>query len=69
MFQHHIWKAAVFAFFFFLLNEENWKENWSFRSSHRGATEANPTRNHEIVGLMPGLAQWVKVLALLSAVV
>ena len=20
----------------------------------------NPTRNHEIVGLIPGLAQWVK---------
>ena len=59
MFQHHIWKAAVFAFFF-LLNEENWKENWSLGSSHRGAAEANPTRNHEIVGLMPGLAQWDK---------
>ena len=24
----------------------------------------NPTRNHEIVGLIPGLAQWVKDLAL-----
>ena len=22
--------------------------------------ETNPTRNHEIVGLIPGLAQWVK---------
>ena len=25
----------------------------------------NPTRNHEVVGLIPGLAQWVKDLALL----
>ena len=25
---------------------------------------ANPTRNHEVVGLIPGLAQWVKDLAL-----
>ena len=25
----------------------------------------NPTRNHEIVGLIPGLAQWVKDLAFL----
>ena len=24
----------------------------------------NPTRNHEAVGLIPGLAQWVKDLAL-----
>ena len=25
----------------------------------------NPTRNHELVGLIPGLAQWVEDLALL----
>ena len=24
----------------------------------------NPTSNHEVVGLIPGLAQWVKELAL-----
>ena len=24
----------------------------------------NPTRNHEVVALIPGLAQWVKGLAL-----
>ena len=26
--------------------------------------ETNPTRKHEVVGLIPGLAQWVKDLAL-----
>ena len=34
-------------------------------SSHHGAAETNPTRNHEVVGLIPGLNQWLKDLALL----
>ena len=36
-------------------------------SSHHGASEMNPTRNHEFVGSIPGLTQWVKDLALLWA--
>ena len=32
---------------------------------HRGAVEANLTRNHEVAGSIPGLAQGVKDLALL----
>ena len=35
------------------------------RSSCCGEAETNPNRNHEVVGLVPGLAQWVKDLALL----
>ena len=40
-----------------------------FWSSHCGTAEMNPTRNQEVVGSIPGLAQWVKDLVLLWAVV
>ena len=31
-----------------------------FRSSPHGAVETNSTRDHEVAGLIPGLAQWVR---------
>ena len=33
-------------------------------SSHCGTAETNLTSNHEVVGSIPGLTQWVKDLAL-----
>ena len=35
-------------------------KSFTHRSSRRGAEEANPTRNHEVAGSIPGLVQWVK---------
>ena len=42
--------------------------NMEDRSSHCGAVERNPTSIHEVVGSIPGLAQWLGNLALLWAV-
>ena len=36
------------------------KRNNCLGSSHCGAAETNPTKNHEVVGSIPGFAQWVK---------
>ena len=40
------------------------KKYYIFGSSHHGSEEANLTCIHEDTGLIPGLAQWVKDLAL-----
>ena len=31
-----------------------------YGSSRRGEVETNPSRNHEVVGSIPGLTQWVE---------
>ena len=36
-----------------------------FRSSHRGSVVNKSDRGHEVAGSIPGLAHWVKDLALL----
>ena len=42
---------------------------WAARSSRCGSAVMNLTNIHENVGLIPGLSQWVKDLALPLAVV
>ena len=32
----------------------------NFRISHQGTAEMNPTRNHDVAGLIPGLVWWVE---------
>ena len=41
-------------------NGKNKNHFFKKRSSCRGEAETNPTRNDEVVGSIPGLAQWVK---------
>ena len=38
-------------------DQKNKNRYWS---SHGGAAETNPTRNHKVAGSNPGLIQWVK---------
>ena len=44
---------------------DDWILKTSYRSSHCGAAEMNPTSIQEDVGLIPGLTQWVGDLAFL----
>ena len=50
-------------------NNKNPIKKWAEHSSCLGSAEANLTRNHEVVGSIPGFTWWIKDLALPWAVV
>ena len=46
------------------IHKETRNKEFQTRSSRHGTAETNLPRNNEVAGLIPGLAQWVKGLAL-----
>ena len=42
----------------------DWKQKYIFRVPFVAQWLTSPTRNHEVASSIPGLAQWVKDLAL-----
>ena len=48
-----------------LVSEDLREDHFGDGHSRRGSAVTNPTRIQEAEGLIPGLAQWVKDLALL----
>ena len=56
--------AVVLIKYFLMVIIILFDEIFEMWSSCGGTAETDPTRNHEVVGLLPGLTQWIKDLAL-----
>ena len=46
------------------MSSGKFKLKMKHQSSHCGAVKMNPTRNHVVVGLIPGLGQWQSDIAM-----
>ena len=57
-------KKCILRIFEYFYHKQYWNKSTCFRSSCHGAAQMKLTRNHEVAGLIPGLAQWVKDQAL-----
>ena len=58
--QTHIYSCDVENILSVTVGKQIEKIRANFLSSCRGTVEMNPTRNHDVTGSIPDLAQWVK---------
>ena len=60
VFIHYLVSSPYIIWYKENMDGKNLIKTCKYGSSHHGAVETNPTKNHEFAGLIPGLAQWVK---------
>ena len=57
---HYVQETGLQSWMISTIEHSGRDETIETRHSHTGTLETNLTRSHEVVGSVPGLAQWVK---------